>query len=253
MNIADLKWIQGKELDLLVESFSSSSHTVQIRGITQNEQIIGDHVVNTNRTLATSTIRITDIPIFLTARTVQTGVSRGQVYVRVSLRVDQVVVALFFAGYVTDTSAPIHPNGKIESSIEGPGLIRSITGTDPAANTEISQTVPSGARWKLLVLRFTLITDANAANRGVLVSFTDGIDIYHQTRQPDVQIASLTRTYNFALQTFFETTVNFTEYHNILPDIIMPAGDVFQTITGSLQAGDDYGAPNFVVEEWLEV
>ena len=252
MNVADLKWIQGKRLDLFIESFSDSVGNVQIRGISGEEQIIFNHKTNATRALKSEVFRITNIPLFLTARETAPGVKRGELYVRVSLQVDGVDAALLFAGYITDTSTPIYPNGKVESSISGPGFMRSITGTNPAVGAEISETVPAGARWKLHALRFELVTDGNAANRGVLLDLGNGADTYHATRQHDIQILSLTRQYNYSLQTYFLAAVNFSEFHNILPDIIMPAGHVLKTVTGSIQAGDNYGAPQLLVEEWIE-
>ena len=252
MNVADLKWIQGKRLDLFVESFSNSTRTIEIRGITKEEQIIGNHITNANRSLATTVIRITELPVFLTARTTETGVSRGECYVKVSIRVDQTVVALLFSGYITDAGAPIFPNGNTESSIVGAGFVNRISGTAPGAGNEISETVPVGTRWKLLAVLLNLATDANAADRGVLLNLGTGGANFHRTRQPDVQAANLSRTYNYALGTFFLPTVNFTEYHNILPDIILPALSTIVTITGSIQAGDIYSTPSFLVEEWIE-
>ena len=138
----------------------------------------------------------------------------------------------------------------VDGAANGKGRIQSITGTDPAAAAEISETVPANTLWKLRALRIVLVTDANAANRGILVDLNDGANSYHRTRQPDVQTASLTRQYNYSLATYFLSVVNFTEFHNVLPDVILAAGHVFQTVTGSIQAGDDYGAPQYEVEAW---
>jgi hypothetical protein len=81
-------------------------------------------------------------------------------------------------GYVTDTSRLSFPGSPIRSSIEGPGVLRSITGTNPAANAEISETVPTNARWRVHAIRFTLVTDANVANREVALTLDDGAAVF---------------------------------------------------------------------------
>lgn len=252
MENGDLKFLEGKRLDLFVESFSNAARTVQIRGISKGEQIIADHTTNADRSLASSAHRITDVPVFLTARLGATGVQRGACYVKVSLRVNQVVVALLFAGYVTDAGAPVFPGGKVESSIEGPGLIRSITGTDQAANTEISETVPTGARWKLLALLVSLVTDANVANRNVHLVISDGATRFLNRIQSASITASLTTEISWAISGL-TAGISDTALQLSLPhELKLGAGFVIATATGNLQATDNYGAPQLLVEEWIE-
>ena len=109
------EWIKGRTIELFIESFSNAARTVQIRGFTKTEQIIADHTTNADRSLATSIIPITEFPEHLTVRTLETSVSRGECYVKVSVRIEGVVVALLSAGYVSDTGTIAYPNGKIES------------------------------------------------------------------------------------------------------------------------------------------
>ena len=47
----------------------------------------------------------------------------------------------------------------------GEGYIRTVTGTDPAAGAEVSETVPTNAFWRLRMFSAVLVADANAANR----------------------------------------------------------------------------------------
>src|SRR4051812_18481105 len=68
-------------------------------------------------------------------------------------------------GYVTATQRLAWPGSPLESSIAGAGRLRSLTGTDPAAGVEISETVPAGARWRLVAVRLLLVTSAVVANR----------------------------------------------------------------------------------------
>lgn len=252
MDSLSFAWLKGKQLDLFVESFSNATRTIELRGLTKNEQIGHDHTTNNDRTLATSAIGISEIPLFLTARTAETSVSRGETYVKVSLRVNQTVVALLFAGYVTDAGAPIFPGGEIRSSVEGPGLIRSITSTNPAANVEIVETVPTGARWRFISLNVNYVTDATGGNRTPTLNFDDGTTIFLQARINASVTASITATITAAAYGERAITANLFTFMTP-PRIFLAAGFRVRT-AGSfgISASDDYDAPQLLVEEWLE-
>src|SRR5574341_797068 len=65
---------------------------------------------------------------------------------------------LLLADYVEQMKPATWPHSTPHSSLEGRGMLRSITGTNPAAGAEISETVPTNARWKLLEVTFSLVT-----------------------------------------------------------------------------------------------
>lgn len=248
----DISALDDGSIDLFVESYSNAARTIQIRGLTKDQQIIIDHSTNSDRSLATSVIPITSIPTALTARTSATSVSRGECYVRVSLRVDGVVQALLLAGYITDTGAPAYPNGKIEGAQKSHGLIRLVTGTDPAAGSEISETVPTGARWRVIAIRATLVADATVASRQVQFIFDDGTtDFFHFTSGTG-QTASQTVKYDGAKLSNAQSTGQLEVSMSIPPDLILTGGMRFKTTTANLQAGDNWGAPVILVEEYIE-
>lgn len=139
----------------------------------------------------------------------------------------------------------------IDGAKDGPGTIQARTGVNPPAATDIVETVPANTLSKVRSIRFSFVTDANAANRGVLIQLNNVAGgIYHHTRQHDVQIASLTRRYNYSVGTYYLAAALFDEYHNVLPDLVMAAGHVWRTVTGSMQATDNYGGPEYLVEDW---
>lgn len=248
----NLSWVKSQKLDLFIESFSNAARTVQVRGYSETEQIVADHVTSADRSLATSVVQLTEPPIALTLRTLETSVSRGECYVKVSLRAEGVVIALLAAGYVTDAGTQAWPNGKIESSVEGRGLIRLITGTNPAAGVEISETVPTGARWRIISFRFTFLTDATVANRQPRIALDDGTSIYYRQANSTVHGASLSFSYN-ALGSSAGNMATGADLSLILPLLhILMAGHKITTVTALLQAGDNFDAPSYVVEEWIE-
>lgn len=247
----DPGWTKDLPLDLFIESFSDAARTVQIRGFSDEGPINGSHSTNADRSLAGSAIPITEFPRLLTIRTLETSVKRGACYVKVSVRAEGVVIALLCAGYVTDAESIAWPQGTIESSISNTGLIRSITGTNPAAGVEISETVPTGARWLLYGFRATFVTDATATTRTINLIIDDGTTTLIRLLANGTQTASITRTYN-AIGGITAPAASGTDGFIPLPyPYPLSAGFRIATITALIQAGDNWGAPQLLVEEWI--
>ncbi len=131
------------------------------------------------------------------------------------------------------------------------GRIRSITGTDPAAQTEILEVVPDRRRWRLFGLNFELITDATVITRSVILTIDDGISDLLAYQFTTTQIASLTRSYNLWSYSAPEVLTGDRIYAPF-PPLILPAGFRLRTATASFQAGDNYSAPQLLVEEWID-
>ncbi len=162
-------------------------------------------------------------------------------------------LATLAAGYVTAIQRCVWPGDRIHDSLDGGGAIRSITGTVPAAGAEISETVPTGARWELIALRAQLVTDANAANRVVRLLLDDGALIFGHSTSNLNQTATLTYTYGWTqgLVTPFVGQVNalfsgFAARNRLL------AGHRIRTVTAAIQATDQYSLVQYLVREWLE-
>lgn len=162
------------------------------------------------------------------------------------------LVASLMAGYVTSSQPIAWPGSPIESSLEGQGNIRSITGTNPAAGVEISETVPTGARWKLLAFSASFVTDATVANRGPVFFVDDGVTVLFATDPNILQTASLSPRYNAFPGGPRLSAVQSNSQWSLPVDLRLLAGYRLRTSTGNLQAGDDWTAPQMLVEEWLE-
>ncbi len=145
--------------------------------------------------------------------------------------------------------------GTNEDSLTGQGKLRQITGSTPAAGAEVSETVPTGARWKLLSCHLYLLNSATVA-----------------TREPSLQqgyaaSAILTRVYSNAASTangaarmyhsigtqIIDSTQSGNSQTLPLPDILMLAGWSIKTTTAALQAGDQYNAPLMLVEDYIDI
>lgn len=216
-----------------------------------------EHQPNADRSRATSYHDLAEGHL-LTAMVLATGLAyhRGQCFVNVGLQRGRGAVGVYhhqlIAGYVTNCSALVWPWAQIQSSVEGPGLIRSVAGADPAAGAEVLVTVPAGARWRLHSIRFVLVTDATAVNREADLVIDDGATTLLIIEPPALQGNNGTRGHNYGAD--FPLQVALTQEFLIpLPvGLILLTGYRIRTVTALLQAADNYGAPRVLVEEWIE-
>lgn len=154
--------------------------------------------------------------------------------------------------YVEPMYGPHWPDGPRRSSVEGKGLVRTIAGTDPAANTELGETVPTNARWKWLTGMCTFATDANPAGRNVKIVLDDGANEIYGLQAETNQAASSSWKYIFAeLGMRSAAGIAWKQLH-VPPDVRLMAGFRFRTETGNIQVGDDFSDWYYQVEEWIE-
>lgn len=134
---------------------------------------------------------------------------------------------------------PIFTDRGIERYRVSPRLTAS---TDPAANTELSFTVPSNQLLEVWSLNFTLVTDANAATRRVVLTIDDGTTVWHRTASQVTQAASLTQVYTFAVGAPDRSAVAGTDvYQALAGPLLLRPGYRIKTVTASIQATDNYG------------
>lgn len=244
---------EAKVPQLRIESWSNSARTLQLRGFTKDQLISHDHTTNADRSVASDDFDISDVPLMLQVSPSTGPVRRGECYVRITLLMAGFPVGRLITAYLTDGKTLTWPPGVHEGFTEGPGYLRALDGTNPAAASEISEAVPTNARWKLKGLRFQLVADANVADRRVFLIIDDGATpALHVFVSQTVQTAGLTRQYYFAPYNYQPTAQGSEIYVPIVEEIILFQGFRIRTSTTNLQAGDDYAAPTLLVEEWIE-
>jgi hypothetical protein len=183
------------------------------------------------------------------------AVPRGGCYV--TLRVRRATggtameTAPLWQGYVASDQPNGWPWFASEAPVSGRGIFRNISGTDPAAGAEVLEAVPSGATWRLHALSVTLVTSAVAANRvpNLLASRSGGNAILGPASA--VVTASLTRVLRYGEGL---TGLSVANAHDVAPialDELLRSGEFITTGTTAIDAGDNYGAPLYTVEEWL--
>jgi hypothetical protein len=255
-------YVAGDEYLLVTSLNALASVTITVSGrvLTREGKLtpfVDSHVANSDRTAATSRIGLGEGWLQeITAIAAGATPTLGQTFVRVDLVRGEgngrTVHATLLQGEVTAAQRLAWPGSPLNTTLDSAGALRSLTGTNPAANVEISETVPTGARWRVQSLRAALVTDANAANREVAITFDDGTNVYAEAHAGANQAASLTRQYTAAVGGVRGAAATGTGILIAMPSLILPAGHRIRTSTTNRQAGDDWGAPQLLVEEWLE-
>lgn len=134
---------------------------------------------------------------------------------------------------------------------EGPGLLRIITGTDPAAGVEITETVPADKRWLLESFNASFTTDATVASRAPVLIIDDGTVLGATQRVPVAATIAASGSANIVgAQYGFSGTVLGYAVIPLSQPLYIPGGGRIRTGTGSLQAGDNYTAPILAVHEY---
>ena len=158
---------------------------------------------------------------------------------------------LLAAGYVTPNYSVAFPGSNVTSVGAGAGWIHSITGSTPGAGADISETVPAGIRWRIISFVATLVTSVAVANRAPILQITDGTHTTYYGATPTIQGAGVSWAYTFGpgMQ-----QIAGTQGVTGLPcpdGLKLGGGSQIKTLTNSLQAADQWSAPQYVVEQWV--
>lgn len=218
-----------------------------------------DHIPNADRTSQTTTHSLAVGAVLnLTVHASSGSPSIGQAFVIVQLvrglGPAGYVLGTLLQGYVTSTQHLAWPGSPIQNSIEGPGALRVIVGTTPAAGGEISETVPFGARWQLLSFFYVLTTSAAVGSR--VSHFQHQNAAAFLARVPPVFGLGPGSVADFTWGQGLSRSQAIISIHyacTLATDETMPSGDVFSTLTDNFDVGDQYSAIAYRVREWLEV
>lgn len=136
--------------------------------------------------------------------------------------------------------------------LEGPGWLHSLQQANPAAGADWTLTVAAGQRLRIESFCATFTASAAAANRQVEVIIDDGANVYWRT-------SSAVNITAGQVVAFCGTTTNapaglITTDNSVVipPTIALPSGHRIRTATTAIQAGDQWSAIWFGVEEWLD-
>lgn len=139
----------------------------------------------------------------------------------------------------------------IDGAKDGPGTNLSITGTDPAAGAEISETVPANTIWRVKSMWFRFVSDASGTPR-VQLLLDDGVSADPFWKQPAAEVQNASSSWQYSIGEGVESIeqINGIFQMSLPPNIFLSAGYRLSTVTVSIDAGDNYGAPQLSVEAW---
>lgn len=182
--------------------------------------------------------------------------TRGQTYCVLKLQRSPAISALnhYLLGgdYISGSYGLQWPSGRLSPSLDGQGIMRSVLGTAPAAGADWSQAAPTSGRWRIRFITVSLTTSATVANRNPLLQFTDGTNLLLETENTIAQLAGTTVRYSWYISGNLGVNQGLTNFALPLPEHYLFPAWVVRVVTGGLQAADQWTAPRFAVEEWLE-
>lgn len=185
------------------------------------------------------------------------GTNRGRCYVQAIIVRGSVAGANAYIQLISDYFVrghnPAWPVGEYISSVEGAGWARGIAGTIPGAGNNLTETVPTGARWRLKSLRFRFTTSATVATRSMRVTLGSAGGSYWLGIFNISQAASTIQDYSVGIGISPLIDAAAAAVNAGLPENLMFAADTLATSVVNIQAGDLFSGFEYAVEEWIEL
>jgi hypothetical protein len=193
---------------------------------------------------------------FLLSLIVEPGIPKlfpGQCFVNAHVRQAGLNLGTLLAGYV-ETGRPLFwPGGQLAGQREGVGNNFTFIGTDPAAGVEISELVPAFRFWRIASGWFQLTTSATVVARSVHVIIDDPFaQIVYEVQATLAQAASTTATYSLGEGLPRSGATELLQLMPMPQNFWLGSGRRIRTATVNLQAGDDFGPLQLMVDEWIQ-
>jgi hypothetical protein len=182
----------------------------------------------------------------------------GQTFVKVQLirgiGAAAIVLGTILQGYVTASQAVGFPGSSIQDSFSVEPPPRVIIGTTPGLAQEILETVPTGARWRLVALLVRLDTDATVITRNPRLEIRSATTTLALFPNPIGVTASIGVFPQWVQGLAYDQAHSTNVGVGGLPEsAILLAGQTIRTNTENMQLGDQYSTLRYVVQEWLEI
>jgi hypothetical protein len=188
------------------------------------------------------------------------AITRGATFLRIATQRGALgsgnPAQMLFSDYVTTQATSAYPNGRVSSSLEGPGLTYGVSAANPGAGADWTISLPVNSRWKVRSLAATLTTSATVANRQVSITVAD-LTAFKFRGFPLQNIPASTIALISAYPGTQFTSVVATDFTLPLPADMYLTGapattDTIASLTVGIQAADQWSAIRLMVEEWLD-
>jgi len=185
---------------------------------------------------------------------------RGSMYVTCGLGINPsptslgTNVRLLLADYLTAAAGMGWPGNQMVSSVEGPGLINSVQIGNPAAGVDWTYTVPAGIRAWIHNVSALFTTAVAVANRipGYRIKDSGGNQLYIMSASA-AQAASLVFNYEGVEDSVLAIDAGTHALVALPAEVYLSAGYVFTSITGAIQAADQWSGINLNLETWIDI
>lgn len=257
--LASLPFLHRKQLDfdfgttfgINITVRSTTAAQMYLVGATKSGPFTMAFVTAGNKQGETFTFEVGDLPIWVSVLDLDGNFQQGDAHANMQLLVNNDQLYMLSAGYINNNGGVSWPVSHNERSTPNIGLILTLTGTDPAANVEIDEQPAAGVVSLIKCLRFTLVTDANAATRQVHLQLVDNTDVVMDLPAAATQAASLTRQYTFAAANSNLSAAAGTEIFTCLPaNMVWRNAMHIRTVTDNRQVTDNFGAPKIHIEQF---
>lgn len=248
-----LSFEHATAFSLVVRVKADGADPLRIRGATREGLFTFRVIPDANYQLTESTFGLPDIPLWISVVDPENQYIQGKCFVSISLAVNGDIVQQLVSSYVSGNHWASWPLTMNEYGRPTPAQIITYNSSNPDAGAQHSFGPPGNTLWLLKALRFSLVTDATVANRVVHIVFSTGgfstIDCISAT----AQAASLTRSYSCYPGISGGAAADDNDIIIPIPaGLILGGGDKIKTtITGGV-AGDDWGAAQAFVEQYID-
>jgi len=262
--LAPSPWYLRIDDNLRITSYNSLAAvklTIRSRVLTLNGDVdvsSDGQTPNTDRTAKSSVVATPEGwllggQVFVSAAAPQTGQTFVVVEVVRGATAVGMATQVLAAGYVTAKQPLRFPDAQIGSSLDSAGALRAILTSTPGGGAEISDTVPTGARWELISWCAQFVTSVTIANRQCQLILDDGANILYRLSATAAQTASTTfrRQWHQGASSYIVDPSN----NAVLPLPInnrLGPGFRIRTLTGGIDVSDQWSAGVMLVREWIE-
>lgn len=154
-------------------------------------------------------------------------------------------------GYPSLVDTLSWPQAPPVKSIDNRGLANVVSIVAPGAGADFVVVVPAGVNWLLRSIRVSLVTAVAVANRFVTLRLDDGAGhIFADLPCGAAQAASLTQTYTWA-NGLTNVQTNNANIGGLPTEARLPGGFRILTVTGNIQAADQFSAMALELETFI--
>lgn len=248
-----LQFEHGAVFQLRILGQSNTTVTLTIRGLTREGPFSFKHTIITGSAVTAQDYKIPDIPIMLTVENDTQNLYQNDCYIAASLLLNGDKLHELCSGFVYRQKSISWPYSNTVDIIPGHGRFKSIEGLNPAAGAECSMSVPADQVWHVLYFYVQLVTDATVANRRTHLVFNNNNGPYIEAFSSVDQAASLTRNISAAQFGHVPDEIDDNDIIIPIPQNMWLLGESqIATATVNKQAGDNYGKPIVLVEQYFQ-